>query len=184
LKTRRTSTLAQLNDYQENLLLLAEMFLSDNSDFQHSETGFHSSGKYYDVSWPVADEKDAEFFRPNQGYGKQLIDVALHEGKDLSTLPVCQKLHFIYQPKTGQLADVKLLCQRSGQLLLAKVSIGNQEQQREQLLVAAVTENGEVVAEETASRLLRLPLSEVTSIEEQPLLPTLTAQCEVLRDSF
>lgn len=184
LKTRRTTTLAQLNDYQENLLLLAEMFLSDNSDFQHSETGFLSSGKYYDVSWPVADEKDAEFFRPNQGYGKQLIDVALHEGKDLSTLPVCQKLHFIYQPKAGQLADVKLLCQQSGQLLLAKVSIGNQEQQREQLLVAAVTENGEVVAEETASRLLRLPLSEVTSIEEQPVLPTLTAQCEVLRNSF
>jgi hypothetical protein len=55
-------------------------------------------------------------------------------------LPVCQKLHFIYQPKAGQLADVKLLCQQSGQLLLAKVSIGNQEQQREQLLVAAVTE--------------------------------------------
>jgi len=184
LKTRRTTTLAQLNDYQENLLLLAEMFLSDNSDFQHSETGFRSSGKYYDVSWPVADEKDAEFFRPNQGYGKQLIDVALHEGKDLSTLPVCQKLHFIYQPKAGQLADVKLLCQQSGQLLLTKVSIGNQEQQREQLLVAAVTENGEVVAEETASRLLRLPLSEVTSIEEQPVLPTLTAQCEVLRNSF
>ncbi|MFQ0835492.1 SNF2-related protein [Citrobacter gillenii] len=184
LKTRRTTTLAQLNVYQENLLLLAEMFLSDNSDFQHSETGFRSSGKYYDVSWPVADEKDAEFFRPNQGYGKQLIDEALHEGKDLSTLPVCQKLHFIYQPKTGQLADVKLLCQQSGQLLLAKVSIGNQEQQREQLLVAAVTENGEVVAEETASRLLRLPLSEVTSIEEQPVLPTLTAQCEVLRNSF
>ncbi|EJN7214941.1 MULTISPECIES: SNF2-related protein [Enterobacteriaceae] len=184
LKTRRTTTLAQLNVYQENLLLLAEMFLSDNSDFQHSETGFRSSGKYYDVSWPVADEKDAEFFRPNQGYGKQLIDEALHEGKDLSTLPVCQKLHFIYQPKAGQLADVKLLCQQSGQLLLAKVSIGNQEQQREQLLVAAVTENGEVVAEETASRLLRLPLSEVTSIEEQPVLPTLTAQCEVLRNSF
>ncbi|EZJ64732.1 DEAD/DEAH box helicase family protein [Escherichia coli 1-392-07_S3_C2] len=184
LKTRRTTTLAQLNDYQENLLLLAEMFLSDNSDFQHSETGFRSSGKYYDVSWPVADEKDAEFFRPNQGYGKQLIDIALHEGKDLSTLPVCQRLNFIYQPKAGQLADVKLLCQKSGQLLLAKVSIGNQEQQREQLLVAAVTENGEVVAEETASRLLRLPLSEVTSIDEQPLLPTLTAQCEVLRNSF
>ncbi|HBB6885229.1 TPA: DEAD/DEAH box helicase family protein [Citrobacter freundii] len=184
LKTRRTTTLAQLNVYKENLLLLAEMFLSDNSDFQHSETGFRSSGKYYDVSWPVADEKDAEFFRPNQGYGKQLIDEALHEGKDLSTLPVCQKLHFIYQPKAGQLADVKLLCQQSGQLLLAKVSIGNQEQQREQLLVAAVTENGEVVAEETASRLLRLPLSEVTSIEEQPVLPTLTAQCEVLRNSF
>lgn len=184
LKTRRTTTLAQLNVYQENLLLLAEMFLSDNSDFQHSETGFRSSGKYYDVSWPVADEKDAEFFRPNQGYGKQLIDEALHEGKDLSTLPVCQKLQFIYQPKAGQLADVKLLCQQSGQLLLAKVSIGNQEQQREQLLVAAVTENGEVVAEETASRLLRLPLSEVTSIEEQPVLPTLTAQCEVLRNSF
>lgn len=184
LKTRRTTTLAQLNDYQENMLLLAEMFLSDNSDFQHSETGFRSSGKYYDVSWPVADEKDAEFFRPNQGYGKQLIDVALHEGKDLSTLSVCQKLHFIYQPKAGQLADVKLLCQQSGQLLLTKVSIGNQEQQREQLLVAAVTENGEVVAEETASRLLRLPLSEVTSIEEQPVLPTLTAQCEVLRNSF
>ena len=32
LKTRRTTTLAQLNVYQENLLLLAEMFLSDNSD--------------------------------------------------------------------------------------------------------------------------------------------------------
>jgi hypothetical protein len=184
LKTRRTTTLTQLNDYQENLLLLAEMFLSDNSDFQRSETGFRSSGKYFDVSWPIADEKDAEFFRPNQGYGKQLIDVAMHEGTDLPTLPVCQRLHFIYQPKTGQLADVKLFCLHSGQLLLTKVSIGNQEQQREQLLAAAVTENGEVMAEETVSRLLRLPLSEITSIEEQPLLPALTAQCEVLRNSF
>lgn len=184
LKTRRTATLAQLNDYQENLLLLAEMFLGEYSDFQRSETGFRYSGKYFDVSWPIADENDAEFFRPNQGYGKQLIDAALHAGKDLPILPVCQRLNFIYQPRSGQLADVKLLCQKSGQLLLTKVSIGNQEQQREQLLVAAVTENGEVVAEETASRLLRLPLSEVTSIEEQPLLPTLTAQCEVLRNSF
>jgi len=184
LKTRRTATLAQLNDYQENLLLLAEMFLGEYSDFQRSETGFRYSGKYFDVSWPIADENDAEFFRPNQGYGKQLIDAALHAGKDLPILPVCQRLNFIYQPRSGQLADVKLLCQKSGQLLLTKVSIGNQEQQREQLLVAAVTENGEVVAEETASRLLRLPLSEVTSIDEQPLLPTLTAQCEVLRNSF
>lgn len=184
LKTRRTTALAQLNDYQENLLLLAEMFLSDNSDFQRSETGFRSSGKYYDVSWPVADEKDAEFFRPNQGYGKQLIDAALHQGRDLSTLPVCQRLNFIYQPRAGQLADVKLLCQQTGQLLLAKVSIVNQEQQREQLLAAAVTDTGEVVEEETVSRLLRLPLSEITSIEEQPLLPALTAQCEALRNSF
>lgn len=184
LKTRRTTTLTQLNDYQENLLLLAEMFLSEDSDFQQSETGFRSEGKYFDVSWPVADEKDAEFFRPNQGYGKQLIDIALHEGEELATVPVCQRLNFIYQPKSGQLADVKLLCQQSGQLLLTKVSIGNQEQQREQLLAAAVTDTGEVVAEETVSRLLRLPLSEITSIEEQPLLPALTNQCEALRNSF
>ena len=184
LKTRRTTTLTQLNDYQENLLLLAEMFLSEDSDFQQSETGFRSEGKYFDVSWPVADEKDAEFFRPNQGYGKQLIDIALYEGEELATVPVCQRLNFIYQPKSGQLADVKLLCQQSGQLLLTKVSIGNQEQQREQLLAAAVTDTGEVVAEETVSRLLRLPLSEITSIEEQPLLPALTNQCEALRNSF
>ncbi|MGG6166412.1 SNF2-related protein [Pantoea allii] len=184
LKTRRTTTLTQLNDYQENLLLLAEMFLSEDSDFQQSETGFRSEGKYFDVSWPVADEKDAEFFRPNQGYGKQLIDIALHEGEELATVPVCQRLNFIYHPKSGQLADVKLLCQQSGQLLLTKVSIGNQEQQREQLLAAAVTDTGEVVAEETVSRLLRLPLSEITSIEEQPLLPALTNQCEALRNSF
>lgn len=184
LKTRRTTTLTQLNDYQENLLLLAEMFLSEDSDFQQSETGFRSEGKYFDVSWPVADEKDAEFFRPNQGYGKQLIDIALHEGEELATVPVCQRLNFIYQPKAGQLADVKLLCQQSGQLLLTKVSIGNQEQQREQLLAAAVTDTGEVVAEETVSRLLRLPLSEITSIEEQPVLPALTNQCEALRNSF
>ena len=184
LKTRRTTTLTQLNDYQENLLLLAEMFLSEDSDFQQSETGFRSEGKYFDVSWPVADEKDAEFFRPNQGYGKQLIDIALHESEELATVPVCQRLNFIYQPKSGQLADVKLLCQQSGQLLLTKVSIGNQEQQREQLLAAAVTDTGEVVAEETVSRLLRLPLSEITSIEEQPLLPALTNQCEALRNSF
>ncbi|EEJ5118377.1 TPA: DEAD/DEAH box helicase family protein [Salmonella enterica subsp. salamae serovar 30:g,m,s:e,n,x] len=184
LKTRRTTTLAQLNDYQENLLLLAEMFLNEHHDFQRSETGFRSGGKCFDVSWPIADEKDAEFFRPTQGYGKQLIDVALYEGRDLPTSLICQKLHFIYQPKTGQLADVKLFCGKSGQLLLAKVCIGSQEQQREKLLAAAVTDNGEVLAEETVSRLLRLPLSEITSIEEQPLLPALTTQREALQNSF
>ena len=51
-------------------------------------------------------------------------------------------------------------------------------------MTVAVTENGEVLAEETVSRLLRLPLSEITSVEEQPLLPALTTQCEVLRHSF
>ncbi|ECE8762266.1 helicase SNF2, partial [Salmonella enterica subsp. enterica serovar Indiana] len=169
---------------QENLLLLAEMFLDGYDDFQRSETGFRSGGKCFDVSWPIADEKDAEFFRPTQGYGKQLIDVALYEGRGLPTSLICQKLHFIYQPKTGQLADVKLFCGKSGQLLLAKVCIGNQEQQREKLLAAAVTDNGEVLAEETVSRLLLLPLSEITSIEEQPLLPALTAQREALQNSF
>lgn len=101
LKTRRTTTLAQLNDYQENLLLLAEMFLDGYDDFQRSETGFRSGGKCFDVSWPIADEKDAEFFRPTQGYGKQLIDVALYEGRGLPTSLICQKLHFIYQQKQG-----------------------------------------------------------------------------------
>lgn len=79
---------------------------------------------------------------------------------------------------------MKLFCGKSGQLLLAKVCIGNQEQQREKLLAAAVTDNGEVLAEETVSRLLLLPLSEITSIEEQPLLPALTAQREALQNSF
>lgn len=157
LNTRRGKVAAQLNSYQQRLLLLAEMMLISEPGFELQPDGFVWQGQRYLLDWQQADRMDGEFFRLNKGLGARLVNTAKYP----QSLSVVQ-LDLVYRPKDGQWVDVRNLIGQQGWLEVHKVSIGNAGQRREKLLLLAITESGELLHPETVDRLLQLPAVSVT----------------------
>ena len=154
LNLRRSKTSSQLSSYQQRLLLLARMALSQKTegDYQETSDSFTWQGKAYNLNWQTAEAEDGYFFRPHDGIGALLIDRAKQQ-------PLAEaELTFSYQPEQGQWVDVKSLVGQQGLLKVVKVIVDASDQRREQLLLAAVDQHGNAIHPETVERLLQLPL--------------------------
>jgi ERCC4-related helicase len=157
LNLRQESTVQSLNDYQQMMLYLAKARLP-NAIFQHSH--FEYQHQRYDVSWVDAEANNAQFFRPQEGLGKHLIEQAKQQ-----TLASDVELVLDYDALETHCADVRLLIGKTGELQVDKyiLSSKNQSQKQEYLVLAACTEEGELISVETAQRLLTVPSAEQSS---------------------
>ncbi|MBO1518102.1 SNF2-related protein [Oceanisphaera pacifica] len=176
LNLRRSKTSRQLNAYQQRLLLLARMALSQQDDgrYQEGEDAFIWQGKAYNLNWQTAETQEGYFFRPHDGMGAMLIERARQQ-------PLADaELTFSYQPEQGQWVDVKNLVGQQGQLKVVKVIVDASSHRREQLLLAAIDQDGNSIHPETIERMLQLPLccepSTVTPIDDQRLEDKLSEQ--------
>lgn len=161
LNLRREDTLQHLSEYQQRLLQLARMVLPETQFNEHRffyvESGT-SEGHWYDVNWQRAEESDAQFFRPNEGLGKQLI----RQAKEALPEPDCVELIFQYNSQSnGQYSDLQALIGESGEIVLEKLTLKTAKQTIEQLLLAGCTSAGEKLHPETLDRLLMLPVQEI-----------------------
>ena len=154
LNMRREHTVQQLNEYQQKLLLLAKAELPDakfeDQRFLHDE-------RWYDINWQRAEETDANFFRPHQGLGYQLIQNA----KDRLTNHFANKLSRL-ELDYGQLedfhfSDVQNHIGQSGELIVEKLSLKTAKRTVEHLVVAACTDQKDYLPPTTAERLLQVP---------------------------
>lgn len=154
LNIRRNKTEIQLSSYQQSMLLLARMALQDQDGYQEKNGAFVWQGNKYSLNWQIAEEENGFFFRPHDGLGSQLIAQA----KQAQLLPA--ELRFIYSPnpELGQWVDVKSLIGAVGVLNVTKISMESTAQRREQLLLSAMTDQGDLIHHETIERLLQLPL--------------------------
>jgi SNF2 family DNA or RNA helicase len=162
LNLRREATSQYLSDYQQRFLQLASMQLQgiqfNEHRFFYTPPGAND-GYWYDVDWQKADQSDAQFFRPNEGLGRKLIDQAKTELEALngSTSPVELIFEYTDQGK-GQLSDLKAFIGQSGELILDKLILKTTNQTIEHLLLTASTTTGELLDQETIDRLLELPV--------------------------
>lgn len=176
LNLRRSKTSRQLSSYQQRLLLLARMALSqqDDGSYQEGEDAFIWQGKAYNLNWQTAETQDGYFLRPHDGMGAALIEQAKQQ-----PLPAA-KLTFSYQPEQGQWVDVKNLIGQQGLLKVVKVIVNASAQRREHLLLAAIDQNGNPIHFETVERLLQLPLNgtpgTITPFDDQQLEGQVTEQ--------
>jgi hypothetical protein len=146
---RRETMAQQLGDYQHMMLRLAQAELADaRFDKKH----FYYNNNCYELTWPQAEAKDAAFFRPHEGLGKQLIAQA----KAHNTSSLVQ-LELNYAMLETQLVDVRNYIGQSGELSVEKYSIETSKQRQEYLLVAACTDTGTQLGTTTAQRLLLVP---------------------------
>lgn len=157
LNITREKTKEQLSDYHKRLLKLAKMALP-TADFSAdvSQHRFAHMGQIYDVNWQSADDTDAQFFRPHEGLGKDLIEqyqTRLDQCNDV--IPI---IELSYRPDAeGQYSDLQSLIGQSGELIVDLLEFQMKNQRIEYLVVAAVTDSGVTLKSETIDRLLMQP---------------------------
>jgi len=145
-----------MSEFERRLWLVARAELPD-ADFDEEGTPrFEYGGKTWSTAWPIADERGWQFFRLGEG---TLADRLIEEARS-RTLPD-QKLVFDYKAyrANGQprLSDLERVSGKAGwlkvSLLRAETALGT----RESIVVAAATDDGNVLAPETAERLFLVP---------------------------
>ena len=163
LNVRREKASRALSEYQQRLLHLVRMTSPqtrfDGHRFFYTEPDA-SEGLWYDVDWRQADSSDAQFFRPYEGLGLQLIEQGKSELAAISHAGSCAELIFEYDSshKDGRYSDLRTLIGRSGELIVDKLSLKTAKQTIEHLLLGACTTAGELLAPETVDRLMELPV--------------------------
>lgn len=153
LNTRRNIVTTQLSQYQKRLLLLANMAFASDCSFVVTEHGFNVGGTFYSLDWHHAVQHDHNLFRVSEGLGLELL-----ERYKVDRL-VSTHLPFVYQLEDIHWADVRNLISQNGILRMTKVSIGSSEEKRERLILAAITDTGEIIHPETVERMLQLPIA-------------------------
>lgn len=175
LNLTKERTEQHLNDYQEKLLLLARMMLPEAQFEAHR---VRHDGHWYDVRWQESEQSQARFLRPNEGLGGQLIAEARQA---LLELPVAT-LEFDLNPtQGGQHAWLKNLAGQSGELRVDMLTLTAAKQRIEHLLIAAVSDGGQIFDPSLAERLLTLParvLDVATELQAESVFKTLLAEQE------
>ena len=175
LNLTKERTEQHLNDYQEKLLLLARMMLPGAHFEAHR---VRHDGHWYDVRWQESEQSHARFLRPNEGLGGQLIAEARQA---LPELPVATLEFDLNHTQGGQHAWLKSLAGQSGELRVDMLTLTAAKQRIEHLLIAAVSDGGQIFDPSSAERLLTLParvLDIATELQAESVFKTLLAEQE------
>lgn len=155
LKTRRDQSKDFLKEHEQVLLDLARAELPEASfDTNH----FHLNGQRYDLSWPLAEQNDSEFFRL-QATEHYLAWDLVHRAK--ARKPEAAHLIFHYGQLVGQYAALKDYIGQSGVLTAFEIQFTyNRGKTRNTRLVAlAQTDDGHKLTLENTDHLMCVPAS-------------------------
>jgi len=157
LHSRQKSLVEKVPEYQQQLLYLARSELKGINFEVGDEYTFSYDGRVYTTKWPVADDKDWQFFRVNDGLGKQIADEASR--RDLSSS--LRELSFYpdLAPFEGRASRIEALKGSSGWLRIYKAQMPTGDSVREEILPVVVDDAGRVRGADIAERLMQVPSS-------------------------
>ena len=154
LKFRQGAVASSLNEFKRALLTLARAELPEARFHEDHVERFDYDGDTYSSEWPEADERGWRFFRlADEGLADELVTRA--KGRDLGAAEVA----FDYRAYDGQLADVAQLRGKRGWLKVARLKLVTPARTFDELICAAITDTGELIHAETASRMMSVPAS-------------------------
>ncbi|SEP50221.1 Helicase conserved C-terminal domain-containing protein [Rhodospirillales bacterium URHD0017] len=152
LKMQETSLHRSLDEFKRALLLLARAELPDARFHDDHAERFDWQGDTYTTEWPLADDRGWNFFRLADGrLADQLVVQAM--ARNLSPASV----RFEYGAYDGNLGDVAAHIGASGWMQVARLTLQTPVRSFDELIVAAVTDDGEVLPGETAARMMLVP---------------------------
>jgi len=153
LQQRNQEIAGVMSAFDQRLLTLAKAELPDASFHGDGNPRFDWNGKTWTTEWPLADERGWGFFRLSDGN----LATELAERAKARTLPVAN-ITFRYSPADHHvLADVASLIGKSGWLTVSIFSVKAAGKLMEQVLIAAVTDDGTDLEPVTAERLFLVP---------------------------
>lgn len=147
LRTRQGAVRNQLSDYQDHLLCLARAELPDAQVF---EDHLIYQGSRYDVDWQRVLSNDSRFLRTNEDLGKQLVDKAKAHPLPLASLV------FDYGGLGLEFSDLRRYLNESGYLSVELLTIESADNEQH-VTLAAYTQSGKELPEDTCRRLLKTP---------------------------
>lgn len=154
LKTRRDRSQDFLKDYEQVLLDLARAELPEAT---FNRNHFHYQDSRYDLSWVLAEEHNAEFFRLQSSEHYLAWDL-VHRAKARNLKQA--HLQFSYGALDGgHYAALQPLIGQSGVLQLIKLTFKYANTEEHHLLALAKTDAGEDLSLDNAAHLLCIPAS-------------------------
>ena len=149
LKTRRGTISNAMTEYKERLSAFVQAELPDT---EITDEGFDHAGDHYFFDWKEAEEREGQFFRLGHALADQLVTDAKNRVLPQASVTLNYDLYGY------QLADVKAHRGKSGWLELSKLTIDS-IQTFENLILSAVTDDGEVLDQKLCERLLLVPVT-------------------------
>lgn len=176
LKSSRDRSRDFLNHYEQALLDLAKAELPD---ITVQRNHFFHNGQRYDLRWELAEQNDSEFFRLQASELKLAWDLVRRaKGRKPADMPMPPvELAFHYGGMEGQLSSLHPYLGQSGMLQVEKLTFSYAGTKEEHLLVAAMTDNGEILHAEDAEKLLRIPAvaTPLQGLDDTPLREVLAS---------
>ena len=168
LRVQDEASKAYLNRYERLLMQITRHELNGHAEFL-------SDGSFRLNSLPVTGSDDiplglyelprrsgeAHLYRLNHPLAEGLLARAKQR-----ELPPAE-IQFDYSQYGGKISSIEALRGKSGSLLLSIFSVASLDQAEDHLLLAAITDNGDVVAEEVVARLITLPGSAVSQLASE-----------------
>ena len=159
LRIRAEESQVALNKYEKILMELTQSELGDSSDFydggfilnklpENLSDGLNIPTGRYELPRKSG---EAHLYRITHPLAQAIIDRA----KKRDCPPV--RLIFDYQGHNGRISTLEPYRGRSGQLIAKLISISALGDTEQHILIAAITENGEVLQADDPEKLLRLP---------------------------
>jgi superfamily II DNA/RNA helicase len=152
LKFQQNSITQSLDDFKRALLNLARAELPDAEFHADHAERFDYDGATFTTEWPLADDRGWTFFRLADGrLADELVDRAKARPLDVA------EVRFDYGAYDGNLGDVAQFRGSAGWMQVARLTLKTPARTFDELIVAAVSDDGAVLEAETAERLLQVP---------------------------
>lgn len=153
---RRNEALAQiLPEFKQRLLMVAKAELPDAQFPTPDSESFGWDGRQWTTKWPLADENDWQFFRVNEGLGHDLIERA--KGRAVSDGAEVVRFDPAAYAYAGQLGGVPDLSGQSGWLRAFRAIMPTPGAEREEVIVIAETDAGEMVKPQVCDKMMMAP---------------------------
>lgn len=156
LRQRGSEIERTMSDFERRLWLLARAELPDatfmNGDIPH----FVHDGKTWSSIWPEADHRGWQFFRLGDG---TLADHLVQESRERDLPETGLIFNYRDYRNEGQpkLSDLESYVGKSGWLRISLLKAETAMGSRDSLVISAITDEGDVIASETAERIFQLP---------------------------
>lgn len=183
LKVYKGQATERLSEQQQYLLALAKVELVGEAVFDGKAPQFRYSGKgapsgTYHLDWKTAEANGDNFFRIDHPLAQSLIDRAISR-----ELPPAE-LVIQYSEYDGLISTVQALKGQSGWLQVAELAVESFELE-EFLVLAGVTDAGEVLDEETCMKLFKpQAVSIPIASSEKPLAGVQRLEEKLVKDKL
>ena len=177
LKVRDEASKAYLNHYERLLMQLTQYELNGHAEFLDDSSFLLEKQPFPEQAATIAvglyelprRSGEAHLYRLNHPLAETLIAQA-----KMRNLPPAE-IHFDYQQYDGRVTLLEKFIGTSGWLTLSLFSVESLDQAEDHFIFAAETDDGQILDEEIAARLLRLPGNVVNPVQlvlESPSLET------------